>query len=92
MAAGLQVLLQLPPGTEAAVVSAATRHGLAVSGLAEFRYDGTEFDGESTDGLVVNFSAISDSTWDRALELLIDALGDGIRTSEPGQDSKVNLG
>jgi GntR family transcriptional regulator/MocR family aminotransferase len=50
-----------------------------VSGLAEFRYDGTEFDGESTDGLVVNFSAISDSTWDRALELLIDAVGDGIR-------------
>jgi GntR family transcriptional regulator/MocR family aminotransferase len=79
MAAGLQVLLQLPPGTEAAVVSAATSHGLAVSGLAEFRYDGTEFDGESTDGLVVNFSAISDSTWDRALELLIDAVGDGIR-------------
>jgi GntR family transcriptional regulator/MocR family aminotransferase len=78
MAAGLQVLLQLPPGTEAAVVAAATRHGLAVSGLAEFHHDDLHLEGEPDDGLVVNYSAISDSTWDRALELLIEALQDGI--------------
>ena len=79
MPAGLQALLRLPVGTEDHVVAAATRHGLAVSGLAPFRYEGAPMDTTPDEGLVVNFSAISDTTWDRALELLIDALRDGLR-------------
>ena len=39
MAAGLQAVLELPPGTERSVVQAAADQGLAVQGLAEFRYE-----------------------------------------------------
>lgn len=79
MPAGLQAVLRLPPGTEQAVVAAATRRGIAVSGLAAFRNGTTDGVGTPDDGVVVNYSAISDSTWDRALDLLIDALRDAAR-------------
>ena len=39
MAAGLQAVIELPHGTERAVVAAAADQGLAVSGLAEYRYE-----------------------------------------------------
>lgn len=91
MPAGLQALLRLPPGTEEAVVAAATRHGLAVSGLAQFRYEPADA-GTPDDGLVVNYSAISDSTWDRALELLIQALRDGLGVARPGGKALASSG
>jgi GntR family transcriptional regulator/MocR family aminotransferase len=87
MSAGLQALLRLPPATEDAVVAAATHHGLEVSGLAQFRYEAVEA-GTSDDGLVVNFSAISDGTWDRALELLIQAIRDGLGLVRRSRDDR----
>jgi GntR family transcriptional regulator/MocR family aminotransferase len=39
MAAGLQAVLELPRGTERSVVQSAARKGLAVSGMAEYRYE-----------------------------------------------------
>jgi GntR family transcriptional regulator/MocR family aminotransferase len=83
MPAGLQALLGLPAGTEDNVVAAAKRHGLAVTGLAPFRYGATTVDEARDDGLVVNYSAISDSTWDNALDLLIVALRDGLGLVRP---------
>ena len=76
MAAGLQAVIELPPGTEEQVLRSAARHGLSVSGLSEFRHRGA---GESSprperDALVVNYSAVSDSAWPRALDALCRSL------------------
>lgn len=38
IAAGLQAVLELPPGTERSVVQGAARQGLAMDGLSRFRY------------------------------------------------------
>jgi GntR family transcriptional regulator/MocR family aminotransferase len=72
LAAGLQAVLKLPPGTEAAVVGEAARQGLAVSGIAEFRHEvaGSEWRLPELDGLVVNYAAPSDSAWAGTLETL----------------------
>ena len=72
MAAGLQAVLELPRGSERAVVEAAARHGLAVSGMAEFRYDATDSPRRlpEQDALVVNYAAPSDSAWAGALDAL----------------------
>ncbi|MFF1876326.1 PLP-dependent aminotransferase family protein [Leifsonia sp. NPDC058230] len=74
MAAGLQALIELPRGTEAAVVQAAARLGLMVSGMAEFRHEALHATAAVHDGLVVNFSAISDSAWEGALDLLCSVM------------------
>lgn len=74
MQAGLQAVLILPVGTEAWVLQAAARRGLLVSGLSAFRHPGAERDGRWSDGLVVNFSAVSDSAWPGALEELVRVL------------------
>jgi GntR family transcriptional regulator / MocR family aminotransferase len=72
LAAGLQAVLQLPPGTEASVVREAARQGLAVSGIAEFRHEGAgsgrPLPGQ--DALVVNYAAPSDSAWAVTLDTL----------------------
>lgn len=73
MNAGLQAVIALPEGRENDVVRAAATHGLAVSGLAEFRHPDAVSDDE-LDGLVVNFSAISDSAWPSTLALLAKAV------------------
>lgn len=70
MAAGLQAVLVLPTGTEARVLQAAARQGLIVSGLSEFRHPQAAAVPFWRDGLVVNFSAISDSAWPGALQSL----------------------
>ncbi|MEU5709914.1 PLP-dependent aminotransferase family protein [Streptomyces flaveolus] len=72
MAAGLQAVLALPRGTERSVVRAAAQQGLAVSGIADFRYQGVGSTGQSTeqDALVVNYAAPSDSAWAGALDTL----------------------
>jgi GntR family transcriptional regulator/MocR family aminotransferase len=76
LAAGLQAVLQLPGGTERAVVQAAASRGLAVSGLSEFRYGAPDPGSASSeqDGLVVNFAAPSESSWGGALDALCQAL------------------
>jgi GntR family transcriptional regulator / MocR family aminotransferase len=72
MAAGLQAVIELPSGTERAVVRAAAAMGLAVSGLAEFRYEpvGSTWQSPERDALVVGYSAPSDSAWAGALDAL----------------------
>jgi GntR family transcriptional regulator/MocR family aminotransferase len=72
IAAGLQAVVELPHGTERSVVQAATRQGLAVSGLAEFRHEATDLERQlpEQDALVVNYAAPSDSAWAGALDTL----------------------
>lgn len=76
MDAGLQAVLELPRGTERSVVEAAARQGLAVSGLAEFRYEVAGYEARlpERDGLVVNYAAPSESAWTGALDTLCDVL------------------
>ena len=74
MAAGLQAVLTLPAGTEAWVLQAAARQGLTISGLSEFRHPQSNVPGLWGDGLVVNFSAVSDSVWPTALQSLMRVL------------------
>ena len=72
MAAGLQAVIELPPGTEGSVVQTAARMGLAVSGLAEYRYEvaGIAWRSPDPDALVVGYSAPSDSAWAGTLDAL----------------------
>jgi GntR family transcriptional regulator/MocR family aminotransferase len=84
MAAGLQAVLELPHGTEAQVLQAAARHGLTVSGMAEFRHEALDHEAldhevpgrgdGARDALVVNYSAISDSAWEGALSALCSVM------------------
>ncbi|MGW9025651.1 MocR-like pyridoxine biosynthesis transcription factor PdxR [Streptomyces sp. NPDC055722] len=72
IAAGLQAVVELPHGTERSVVQAATRQGLEVSGIAEFRHEATDSERQlpEQDALVVNYAAPSDSAWAGALDTL----------------------
>jgi GntR family transcriptional regulator / MocR family aminotransferase len=76
IAAGLQAVLELPRGTERAVVQAAAGQGLAVSGMADSRYAaaGSDRRPPEQDALVVNFAAPSDSAWASTLDALCRAL------------------
>ncbi|MEU8735410.1 PLP-dependent aminotransferase family protein [Streptomyces tendae] len=74
MTAGLQAVLELPAGTEAWVLQAASRQGLMVSGMAEFRHGGRDPHGPPRDALVVNYSAVSDSAWPSALKALCSVM------------------
>jgi GntR family transcriptional regulator/MocR family aminotransferase len=76
MAAGLQAVIELPRNTEAAVLEAASRRGLVVSGMSEFRHPQLGQADALPDGLVVNYSAIADSAWPGALELLYSLMSD----------------
>lgn len=76
IAAGLQAVVRLRQDTERSVVQAASREGLAVSGLAEFLHESADPDQHSPgqDALVVNYAAPSDSAWAGALDALCRAL------------------
>lgn len=74
MAAGLQAVLTLPAGTEGWVLQAAARHGLVVSGLAEFRHPGIAAESPWCDAIVVNFASVSDSAWPGAMSALCAVL------------------
>ncbi len=76
MAAGLQVVVELPNGTERAVVEEAAREGLAVSGMAEFRYEvaDSRWQLPARDALVVNYAAPSGTAWTGALDALCRVL------------------
>ena len=72
MAAGLQAVVELPRGTERSVVQSAAREGLAVSGMAEFRYEKADSGWRlpEQDALVVGYAAPSDSAWAGTLDAL----------------------
>ena len=72
ISAGLQAVLELPHGSECAVVEAAARHGLAAAGLNDFRYEGDDPSllEPDRDALVVGYAAPSDSAWSGALDAL----------------------
>jgi GntR family transcriptional regulator/MocR family aminotransferase len=76
LAAGLQAVLELPRGTERSVVHAAAHQGLAVSGMAEFRYEvaGSGWQLPEQDALVVGYTAPSDSAWPGALDALCSVM------------------
>jgi GntR family transcriptional regulator/MocR family aminotransferase len=84
MAAGLQAVLQLPDGTERLVVEDAAAHGLVVSAMGEFRHEGLHPDVSAHDALVVNFSAIPDSAWDRAVGTLCSVVANARVRSHHG--------
>jgi GntR family transcriptional regulator/MocR family aminotransferase len=75
MAAGLQAVLELPPGTVSRVLQGAARQGLMVSAMAEFRHEALADQHAGTrDALVVNYSAVSDSAWGGALKALCSVM------------------
>ncbi|MFJ2396194.1 PLP-dependent aminotransferase family protein [Streptomyces sp. NPDC087843] len=72
IAAGLHVVLRLPPGTERPALRAAAWHGLAAHGLERYRHpDSTA---GRTDALVVGYGTPPDHAWGGALEALCAAL------------------
>jgi GntR family transcriptional regulator / MocR family aminotransferase len=79
----LQAVIELPHGTERFAVEAAARLGLAVSGLAEYRYEPAGYErSESKDALVVGYASPSDSAWGGALETLCQVLSSVSYTQE----------
>ncbi|AXE88110.1 PLP-dependent aminotransferase family protein [Streptomyces sp. Go-475] len=72
IAAGLHVLLRLPPGTEESVVQAARWQGLAVHGLTRYRRPGAL--AEPVDALVVGYGTPPDHAWSGALDALCAVL------------------
>ncbi|HLL33653.1 PLP-dependent aminotransferase family protein [Streptomyces sp.] len=72
IAAGLHLLLQLPPGTEESVVRAATWQGLAVHGLARYRHPRATT--RPVDALVVGYGTPPDHAWAGTLEALCNVL------------------
>ncbi|MEU8681512.1 PLP-dependent aminotransferase family protein [Streptomyces sp. NPDC048611] len=72
IAAGLHVVLELPPGTERSVVQAARRQGLALQGLSCF-HDPTAPQ-PARDGLVVAYGTPPDHSFTGALDALLRAL------------------
>ncbi|MFJ9549112.1 aminotransferase-like domain-containing protein [Streptomyces erythrochromogenes] len=72
VAAGLHIVLELPPGTEPDVIRSAARQGLALHGLSYFRHPDAV--GPHADGLVVGYGTPTDSLWSGALDALMRAL------------------
>ncbi|WP_030930137.1 PLP-dependent aminotransferase family protein [Streptomyces sp. NRRL S-646] len=72
IAAGLHVVLRLPPGTEQATLRAAAWQGLAVHGLHRYRHP--EATVEPHDALVVGYGTPPDSAWAGTLDALCAAL------------------
>ncbi|MFI5677939.1 MocR-like pyridoxine biosynthesis transcription factor PdxR [Streptomyces cellulosae] len=72
IAAGLHVVLRLPPGTEQAALRAAAWQGLAVHGLHRYRHP--EATAERPDALVVGYGTPPDHAWSGALDALCAAL------------------
>ncbi|WP_274557676.1 PLP-dependent aminotransferase family protein [Streptomyces spiramyceticus] len=76
IAAGLHAVLELPPGTERAVVKAAAWQGLAVEGLSAYRHPGggPGGDRDGLDGLVVGYATPAEHAYAGALDALCRAL------------------
>ncbi|MFD1830483.1 PLP-dependent aminotransferase family protein [Streptomyces desertarenae] len=76
IAAGLHVVLELPPGTEEAVMRAARRAGVAVEELARFRHP--ESAGSGPDGIVVGYGTPPEHGFAAAVDALCRALRDAL--------------
>jgi GntR family transcriptional regulator/MocR family aminotransferase len=76
MAAGLQVVLNLPAGTETSVVREAASKGLAVAGLAQYRCPvaGRGWDFADRDAIVMGYAGPSDSAWPSVMATLCAVL------------------
>jgi GntR family transcriptional regulator/MocR family aminotransferase len=72
IAAGLHVLLRLPPGTEQSVVQAAHWRGLALHGLARYTHPAAQ--AAPVDALVVGYGTPPDHAWSGALDALCAVL------------------
>ncbi|MFD3515365.1 PLP-dependent aminotransferase family protein [Streptomyces sp. NPDC058657] len=72
IAAGLHVILELPPGTEQSVIRAAHWQGLALEGLSAYRHP--DAPGEGRDALMVGYARPTDSAWAPTLEALLRSL------------------
>ncbi|MFI6058786.1 PLP-dependent aminotransferase family protein [Streptomyces sp. NPDC051286] len=73
IAAGLHAVVELPEGTERAVIQAAAWQGLALEGLARFRHKDAAAEAGS-DALVISYGAPTDSAWAGTLEALCRVL------------------
>ena len=72
IAAGMHAVLELPPGTEPNVLRRATRHGLALDGLAPYRHPDSVM--EPRDGLVVGYGTPPAHAFAGALAALCQVL------------------
>ena len=72
IAAGLHVVLRLPPDTEQAALRSAAWRGLAVHGLHRYRHP--QATAERRDALVVGYGTPPDHAWSGALDALCAAL------------------
>ncbi|MER7948198.1 PLP-dependent aminotransferase family protein [Streptomyces sp. NPDC096079] len=77
IAAGLHAVLELPPGTERAVLAAAARHGVATEGLAAYRHPDAR-DHARPDGLVIGYATPPERLYGAALDALCGALSEGL--------------
>ncbi|MFK0228815.1 PLP-dependent aminotransferase family protein [Streptomyces sp. NPDC090303] len=77
IAAGLHAVLELPPGTERAVLAAASRHGVATEGLASYRHPDA-LGPTPPDGLVVGYATPPERLYGAALDALCAALAEGL--------------
>ncbi|MFJ9345790.1 PLP-dependent aminotransferase family protein [Streptomyces sp. NPDC101237] len=75
IAAGLHMLLRLPPGTERRVIRAAAAHGLALDGLTP-RHRHPDASAAPPDALVLGYGTPADHAWSGALDLLCTVLSD----------------
>ncbi|GGM33377.1 GntR family transcriptional regulator [Longimycelium tulufanense] len=72
IAAGLHAVLELPPGTEQAVVQAGMSRGIALEGLSPYRHPDSTM--APLDGLVVSYGTPPDHAFAGALEALCQTL------------------
>lgn len=72
ISAGLHAVIQLPPGTEGAILSAAEGLGLELVGMSTFRHPDSPSTGN--DGIVVGYSTPAPSRYSDALERLCTAM------------------
>ncbi|GGY02673.1 MocR-like pyridoxine biosynthesis transcription factor PdxR [Streptomyces djakartensis] len=72
IAAGLHVLLRLPPGTEQSVIQAAHWRGLALHGLTRYTHPCAQ--AAPLDALVVGYGTPPDHAWSGALDALCAVL------------------
>ncbi|MFF4704100.1 MocR-like pyridoxine biosynthesis transcription factor PdxR [Streptomyces sp. NPDC001288] len=75
IAAGLHMLLRLPPGTERRVIRAAAGLGLALDGLTP-RHRHPDTAAAALDALVLGYGTPADHAWSGALDLLCTVLSD----------------
>ena len=75
IAAGLHVVLRLPPGSQQRVIRAAAERGLAVEGLTP-RHRHPDAAVQAPDALVLGYGTPADHAWSGALDILCTVLSD----------------